>query len=430
MRSGDTIVALSSGAPPSGVAVIRLSGPQVRNILQHVVGALPEPRRLVLRAIGQESLLDRGLVAYFPAPHSFTGEDCAELQVHGSPAGVRAILHLITSLGGRLAEAGEFTRRAFENGRLDLVEIEGLGDLLEAETENQRRQALARFEGGVTEKIDGWRHELLDLRALIEANLDFSDEGDVSDDLPADFAARLQALGAEIATALRSIEHGRIIREGVRVALAGPPNVGKSSLLNALANSDIAIVTDEAGTTRDVREVPLDIEGQLYILMDLAGLRETSSKAEAEGIRRAHQALEHADLILWLTAPDIDNLPLPTSSKPIISVGTKLDLGSTPNADVLVSTHTGDGIEALTEAIHQFGQSLVLGEPSLLSRERDKIALARAAEELQTASVNLHSPEVGAECLRQASYALERLIGRMDAENVLDRLFSSFCIGK
>ena len=308
MRSGDTIVALSSGAPPSGVAVIRLSGPEVGHILQDITGTLPEPRRLTLRPIGRDSLLDRGLVAWFPAPHSFTGEDCAELQVHGSPAGVRAIIKLITSKGARLAEAGEFTRRAFENGKLDLVEIEGLGDLLEAETENQRRQALARFEGGLSQRVDAWRDQLLDLRAEIEARLDFSDEGDVGD-LPDSFGDSIAALRVDIGNALASLEHGRIVREGIRVALAGPPNVGKSSLLNALAKSDIAIVTDEAGTTRDVREVPLDINGQLYILLDLAGLRDTDSKAEAEGVRRARQAIDQADIVLWLHAPDIGDMP-------------------------------------------------------------------------------------------------------------------------
>lgn len=430
MRSGDTIVALSSGPPPSGVAIIRLSGPLVRTILEVVSGTLPQPRQLTLRPIGQESLLDRGLVAYFPAPHSFTGEDCAELQVHGSPAGVRAILQLLTRLGARLAEAGEFTRRAFENGKLDLVEIEGLGDLLDAETENQRRQALARFEGGLTAKIEEWRNELLDLRAIIEAGLDFSDEGDVDEDLPPDFVKRLERLHSDIGEALASIEHGRIVREGIRIALAGPPNVGKSSLLNALANSDIAIVTDEAGTTRDVREVPLDIDGQLYILMDLAGLRETDSKAEAEGIRRAYQAIEHADLVLWLSAPDITHLSPPLFEKQIIRIGTKRDIAITSDADINVSMVTGDGISDLLFALRQFGQTIVSGEPSLLSRERDKLALMRAAAELENALQNLQSVEVAAECLRQASYALERLIGRMDAETVLDRLFLSFCIGK
>ncbi len=430
MTSGDTIVALSSGAPPSGVAVIRLSGPDTSALLQQVAGTLPEPRRLVLRAIGQDSFLDRGLVAWFPAPHSFTGEDCAELQVHGSPAGVRAILKLLTDKGARLAEAGEFTRRAFENGKLDLIEIEGLGDLLEAETENQRRQALARFEGGLSKRIDDWRDHLLDLRAEIEARLDFSDESDVDDALPPSFGSAILTLANDIEQALASIEHGRIIREGIRVALAGPPNVGKSSLLNALARSDIAIVTDEAGTTRDVREVPLDIGGQLYLLLDLAGLRDTDSKAEAEGVRRALQAIAEADIVLWLTAPDIADTGEVLAGANVIHVGTKRDLALVNGADLAVSAKTGAGIDHLLERLEQEGRDLVTGEPSLLSRERDRAALAAADEALRRSALQLHSPELAAESLRIASQALERLLGRLDAERVLDRLFASFCIGK
>ncbi|WP_413813368.1 tRNA uridine-5-carboxymethylaminomethyl(34) synthesis GTPase MnmE [Devosia sp. Root635] len=429
MRTGDTIVALSSGAPPSGVAVIRLSGPDVSDILLDIAGSIPEPRRLTLRPIGRDSLLDRGLVAWFPAPHSFTGEDCAELQVHGSPAGVRAIIKLITSKGARLAEAGEFTRRAFENGKLDLVEIEGLGDLLEAETENQRRQALARFEGGLSQRIDSWRDQLLDLRAEIEARLDFSDEGDVADALPASFGDSIAALRADIGTALASLEHGRIIREGIRVALAGPPNAGKSSLLNALAKSDIAIVTDEAGTTRDVREVPLDIGGQLYILLDLAGLRDTDSKAEAEGVRRARQAIEQADIVLWLHAPDIADAMAGQGDR-IIRVGTKRDLGAVPGMDVEVSAQSGAGLADLLQRIEAIGETLSTGEPAVLSRERDRLALESATEALNAAARQLAVPELAAESLRIASQSLERLLGRLDAERVLDRLFASFCIGK
>ena len=428
MRSGDTIVALSSGAPPSGVAVIRLSGLDVGSIIQDIAGPLPEPRRLTLRPIGRDSLLDRGLVAWFPAPHSFTGEDCAELQVHGSPAGVRAILKLITSTGARLAEAGEFTRRAFENGKLDLVEIEGLGDLLEAETENQRRQALARFEGGLSQRVDAWRDQLLDLRAEIEARLDFSDEGDVGD-LPDSFGNSIAALRVDIGNALASLEHGRIVREGIRVALAGPPNVGKSSLLNALAKSDIAIVTDEAGTTRDVREVPLDINGQLYMLLDLAGLRETDSKAEAEGVRRARQAIDQADIVLWLHAPDIAGTS-DIQGERVIKVGAKLDLGMMPGMDVEVSAQSGDGLDGLLQQIDAIGQTLAGGEPALLSRERDRLALESAADALGIAARQLSVPELAAESLRIASQSLERLVGRLDAERVLDRLFASFCIGK
>ena len=428
MRSGDTIVALSSGAPPSGVAVIRLSGPDVGAILQDIAGTIPEPRRLTLRARGRGAGVDRGLVAWFPGPHSLTGEDCAELQVHGSPAGVRAILKLITSKGARLAEAGEFTRRAFENGKLDLVEIEGLGDLLEAETENQRRQALARFEGGLSQRIDGWRNQLLDLRAEIEARLDFSDEGDVGN-LPESFAGSIASLRADIAGVLASFEHGRIVREGIRVALAGAPNAGKSSLLNALAKSDIAIVTDEAGTTRDVREVPLDIGGQLYILLDLAGLRDTDSKAEAEGVRRARLAIEQADIVLWLRAPDSPPGERSTGERDIV-VGTKRDLGLVADADITVSAQTGEGLDSLLQRIEQIGTTLAGGEPSLLSRERDRLALMSATDAMDAAARQLAMPELAAESLRIASQALERLVGRLDAERVLDRLFASFCIGK
>ncbi|WP_284394073.1 tRNA uridine-5-carboxymethylaminomethyl(34) synthesis GTPase MnmE [Devosia yakushimensis] len=431
MRSGDTIVALSSGAPPSGVAVIRLSGPAVPQILAQVAGSVPEPRRMVLRPIGLDSVLDRGLVAYFPAPHSFTGEDCAELQVHGSPAGVRAILKLLTGQGARLAEAGEFTRRAFENGKLDLVEIEGLGDLLQAETENQRRQALARFEGGLSRQIDDWRNRLLDLRAEIEARLDFSDEGDVADGLPAQFGDDIAVLKSSIGTALASIEHGRIVREGIRVALAGVPNAGKSSLLNALARSDIAIVTDEAGTTRDVREVPLDIAGQLFVLLDLAGLRETDSKAEAEGVRRARHAIELADIVLWLTAPDTPDMVPPLVSVPMLHIATKSDLGNANvAADIAVSAQTGAGLNELFARLRAIGETMGTGEPTLLSRERDRLALQEASAALDAAAARLDDMELAAENLRQASFALERLVGRLDAERVLDRLFMSFCIGK
>ncbi|WP_035099142.1 tRNA uridine-5-carboxymethylaminomethyl(34) synthesis GTPase MnmE [Devosia sp. LC5] len=431
MRSGDTIVALSSGAPPSGVAVIRLSGPAVPQILAQVAGSVPEPRRMVLRPIGLGSVLDRGLVAFFPAPHSFTGEDCTELQVHGSPAGVRAILKLLAGQGARLAEAGEFTRRAFENGKLDLVEIEGLGDLLDAETENQRRQALARFEGGLSRQIDDWRNRLLDLRAEIEARLDFSDEGDVADGLPPQFGDDIAALKSSIGAALASIEHGRIVREGIRVALAGVPNAGKSSLLNALARSDIAIVTDEAGTTRDVREVPLDIAGQLFVLLDLAGLRETDSKAEAEGVRRARHAIELADIVLWLTAPDTPDMAPPSVSVPMLHIATKSDLGrADAAADIAVSAQTGAGLDQLFARLGTIGETLGTGEPSLLSRERDRLALQDASAALDAAATRLDDMELAAENLRQASFALERLVGRLDAERVLDRLFMSFCIGK
>ncbi|MCP8882891.1 tRNA uridine-5-carboxymethylaminomethyl(34) synthesis GTPase MnmE [Devosia sp. XJ19-1] len=430
MRAGDTIMALSSGALPAGVAVIRLSGPLVRTALTFVAGSLPKPRHLALRAIGASRQLDQGLVAFFPAPHSFTGEDCAELQVHGSPAGVKAILAELRTQGLRLAEAGEFTRRAFENGKLDLVEIEGLGDLLGADTEKQRQQALARYDGRLTAEIDIWRDTLLDLRAEIEARLDFSDEGDVSEDLPEHWQVQLADLELAIASAMASVESGRIVREGIRVALAGAPNVGKSSLINALAKSDIAIVSDEAGTTRDVREVPLDIGGQLFLLLDLAGLRATESRAEAEGIRRAEQAIASADVVLWLRAPDVPDVPRPTTNGRLLVVGTKADLGPVDGQDLSVSTQASQGLDTLVKTLGTLGESLAGAEPALVSHERDRAALANALDALAETRNALGDWELAAESLRLASAALERLIGRLDAERVLDRLFASFCIGK
>ena len=430
MRAGDTIMALSSGSLPAGVAVIRLSGPLVRTALEALTGSVPKPRQMSLRHIGRAQRLDQGLVAFFPAPNSFTGEDCAELQVHGSPAGVKAILNELRDLGLRLAEAGEFTRRAFENGKLDLVEIEGLGDLLNADTEKQRQQALARYDGRLTEEIDRWRDTLLDLRAEIEARLDFSDEGDVSENLPESWQVQLADLELAIAAALASVEAGRIVREGLRVAIAGAPNAGKSSLINALAKSDIAIVSDEAGTTRDVREVPLDIGGQLYILLDLAGLRDTESKAEAEGVRRAEKAIGDADIVLWLRAPDVDDAIRPQTRGVLRTIGTKADIGVLEAADLIVSTETGEGLEGLIAMLATLGENLAGGEPALVSHARDRDALASALDALAETRNALGDWELGAESLRLASACLERLIGRIDAERVLDRLFASFCIGK
>jgi tRNA modification GTPase len=426
----DTIVALSSGALPSGVAVIRLSGPSTRAILEAMTGALPEPRRLTLATVrdGAEAL-DQGLIAWFPAPHSFTGEDCAELQVHGSPAVVRAILRAATTRPDvRLAEAGEFTRRAFENGKLNLTEVEGLGDLIAAETEGQMKQAAARLAGGVADKVTGWRETILDLRAEIEARLDFADESDVGELSPA-VGDGIAALRTDLKAALESVARGRIVREGFRVALAGPPNVGKSSLLNVLARADVAIVTDEPGTTRDVREVSIDLGGQLVVLLDMAGLRETDSKAEAEGVRRARAEIAGADLVLWLVAPDVPARP-PPADVPVIKVGTKADLVGVPGVELSVSAMTGEGLAHLMEwltkaAAERTGQS----EPALLSRERDRAALEAAIEGLRIAQA-AEELELTAEGLRIASQALERLLGRLDAEAVLDHLFLAFCIGK
>lgn len=431
MTGADTIVALSSGALPAGVAVIRLSGPATEDVIKALAGALPEPRRLSLRTLrSADTVFDQGLVAWFPGPHSFTGEDCAELQVHGSRAVVRALLRQLTGFPSvRLAVAGEFTRRAFEHGRLDLTEIEGLGDLIEAETENQRRQALGRLSGGLTQQLQAWRERLLDLRAEIEARLDFSDEGDVAEGLGPNFERELIQLRQEFEQAAGTVARGRIIREGFRVALAGRPNVGKSSLLNALAASDVAIVSDEPGTTRDVKEVALDLGGQKVILLDLAGLRESESKAEAEGVRRAHREIAGADLVLSLYTAELPEVRL-ESAGDIWPIRSKVDLEPWVAADG-ISSATGEGVPQLLARIGERAAAAAgTGEPVLVSRERDRLALLEAAEAVSRAGERLAELELGAEALRQASHSLERLLGRMDAESVLDRLFLSFCIGK
>lgn len=431
MTDADTIVALSSGALPSGVAIIRLSGPRTSQVLESLAISDVEPRRLSLRPLRLDGeVIDTGLIAWMPGPNSYTGEDTAELQVHGSPAVVRRLLRGIGAMSGvRLAEAGEFTRRAFLNGRLDLTEVEGLGDLIEAETETQRQQAVARLGGGISSKVAAWRETLLDARAEVEARLDFSDEGDVPSELPHNVIHAVGALAGELREAAESVGRGRIVREGLRVALAGPPNVGKSSLLNALAKSDLAIVSDEPGTTRDVREVALDLGGRLVMLVDMAGLRTSDSRAEAEGVRRAEAEIERADLVLWLVAPDVAPLE-PPQREPLWTVGTKADAGHVP-AEYALSSNTGVGIAELLAALTAFAEAAAgAGQPALLSRERDLVALTAAQQALDRFLAEGATDEIAAEHLRQASLALERLLGRIDTEHVLDRLFAAFCIGK
>lgn len=432
-----TLVALSSGSVPSGVAVIRLTGPQSFAAVAALAGGLPRPRQASLRTLkdpanGQP--LDQGLVIVFPAPHSFTGLDCAELQVHGSPAGVKAILSVLTAFEGvRLAGAGDFTRLAFENGKLDLTEVEGLGDLLAAETESQRRQALTRFDGALSRRVGDWRQALLDFLAEIEARLDFSDEDDVPFELPAHFKADIESLENQLADALARYDSGRIVREGFRIALAGAPNAGKSSLLNALAGSDVAIVTSEAGTTRDTKDVTIDLGGMLVIVTDTAGLRETDSLAEQEGIVRARRAIGHADLVLWLEAPDVETIPRPQGiDTPIWTVSSKTDIGAAaPDSDFALSMKDKDSISVLLSKLEDHIKTRIrANEPGLISHLRDKAALEAAAENLHQAIAHIGIPELCAEDLRQASDQLAELIGLIDTEHVLDRLFAGFCIGK
>lgn len=429
-----TIAALSSGAVPSGVAVIRLSGPDVKAVLSALCGSLPAPRYLSLRTLSNANgqPLDKGLVAYFPSPNSFTGEDCAELHLHGSRAVIAAVLREVQKIPGViLAGAGDFTRRAFEAGKLDLTAVEGIGDLIAAETESQRQQALKRSTGELAERVGNWRAVLISLLAEIEARLDFSDEDDVGETLPESFATDLVELEQSLSSAHSSYESGRITRDGFRVVLAGAPNAGKSSLLNALAGSDEAIVSPEAGTTRDVKEVQLDLGGQLVRLFDVAGLRQSDSLAETEGVRRAEKTMREADLVLWLSAPDISPVAMPETDGPVLRIATKSDLGQADtDADILVSSLTGDGLDKLRERLKEAAGSAIVGEAALISHLRDKESIETALGFLAQARAPGQPDELVAESLRLASQALARLTGEIDSELVLDRLFAGFCIGK
>jgi tRNA modification GTPase len=433
--SQETIVALSSGQVPSGVAVIRLSGQAVPEAVGRLCGSLPDARKLVRRALrsADGGLIDDAMVVVFAGPSSFTGEDCAELHVHGSRAVVSKVLEELTAFDGvRLADAGEFTRRAFENGKLDLTSVEGLGDLIASETEGQRQIAIERAAGGLDRKVSEWRAAISGLRAELEANLDFADEDDVPDEIDPRFGAKLNDLIGQLNGQLDRSKGMEIVRDGFRVVLAGAPNTGKSSLLNALAGREVAIVTEEPGTTRDVREVQLDVNGQLIRLFDIAGLRDTESLAEAEGVRRARQVIDEAELVIWLVAPDVD-FPLDEVKNGHLVVGSKSDIGSfrpgTCKPDLSISSASGVGLDSLIDLIAERAGNMVARDPGVVTRERDRIAVREAIGHLIGVE-DVAELELKAEMLRSASLSLERLTGHIGAEDVLDSLFSGFCIGK
>jgi tRNA modification GTPase len=448
MSAADTIVAPASGAGLAAIAVIRISGPKTREVLEALCGGAPPPRRARLSAIGFPNgpLLDRGLVLWFERPASFTGEDMAELHVHGSRALIRGVIDAVLTLPGtRLAEPGEFARRAFENGKLDLTEVEGLADLINAETELQRRQALAQAEGSLRALYEGWRADLVRAQSLIEAGLDFADEGDVTANVAAKADPIVASLRAAIARHL-SDRSGERLRDGLKVVIAGAPNAGKSSLLNALAKRDAAIVSEEAGTTRDVIEVHLDLGGVPVMLIDTAGLREAESKIEAEGIRRALARAGDADLVLWVvdaTAPQWDAPPGLAPATPDraaasgapIAVLNKIDLAPGEGAGgngIRVSAKTGEGIEHLVAALAEKA-ALATGSGAgapLLTRARHRIELEGARAALERYGDRSLSPELRAEELRIAAHHLGRLTGRIDVEEVLGAIFAEFCIGK
>ncbi|PST17608.1 tRNA uridine-5-carboxymethylaminomethyl(34) synthesis GTPase MnmE [Mesorhizobium plurifarium] len=439
MLSTDTIYALSSGSLPAGVATIRVSGPATADVLTLLCGTLPSERIATLRTIRTRNgeMLDRGLVLHFPAPASFTGEDCCELQVHGGRAVVSAILDELAGIDGlRHAEAGEFARRAFQNGKLDLVEVEGLADLIAAETEMQRRLAVEQSGGGQSALYSGWARRLTHARAMIEAELDFADEEDVPGSVSTKIWEDVERLREEIDGHIARAGLAEIIRDGLKIVIAGEPNAGKSSLLNALARRDIAIVTEIAGTTRDVLAVDLSLAGFSIKLFDTAGLRETEEIVEREGIRRAREVIADADLVLLLSekpgAFEVgEGFP---EGIPVIRVATKIDR-TTPSwgasdADIFLSTRTGEGMAELLTVLQSYLPDLA-GKTALAmpSRKRHVDCLRQASAALEH-SLDAGDLELRAEQLRQAADALGRITGRVDVENLLDVIFSEFCIGK
>jgi tRNA modification GTPase len=433
---------LSSGAGRAGIAVIRLSGSGARRAIEALAGIFPQPRRAhyaVLRDPQTGATLDRGLVLWFPGPASFSGEDMAEFHVHGGAAVVEAVLGALAHLSGfRPAERGEFTRRAFENGKLDLSEAEGLADLIDAETEAQRRQALFQAGGGLGRQFEDWRERLIAAMALVESALDYSDEADAPAEPLAQAAPQFESLIAELRAALANDRRGEILREGVRVAILGAPNAGKSSLLNALARRDAAIVSDEPGTTRDIIEVKHDLDGYPFILSDTAGLREAAGAIEREGIRRALARAGEADLVLYLrdaTAGDVQPQALAMSAQRVLLVWTKTDLRPPPASgeDALaISALTGAGLDDLRARLVATAKDVFgLGEPALITRARHRAEIERALAALEAfRGGDGKDMELLAEDLREAASALARLTGRVDVEDVLDRLFADFCIGK
>ncbi|HJO72638.1 MAG TPA: tRNA uridine-5-carboxymethylaminomethyl(34) synthesis GTPase MnmE [Rhodospirillales bacterium] len=443
--SDETIFALSSGGPRAGVAVVRLSGPGAAGALSHLTGAAPPAARRMSRATFCDPIsgetIDQGLAVWFPAPASFTGEDVVEFHVHGGRAVVGAVLDALAAIPAlRVAEPGEFTRRAFEHGKLDLTAAEGLADLINAETEAQRRQALRQMEGELGRLYGGWHGVLVGLVARLEATIDFSDE-DLPGDLEEDVRRDVLGLDAAIAAHVRDDRRGERLRDGVHLAIIGPPNAGKSSLLNLLARRDAAIVAETAGTTRDIIEIHLDLGGYPLVIADTAGLRATVSRVEDEGVRRALRRARDADLKLavfdgaiW---PETDGRTAEFVDARTIVVVNKVDLGRPPpplavagRPALPVSALTGEGIEELLAVLEgEVASCCPSSAAPLLTRTRHRAALEECRGALAR-YLEAGAAELAAEDLRLAARALGCITGRVDVEDILDVIFRDFCIGK
>lgn len=438
----DTIVALSSGRLPAGVAVVRASGPKTRFAVEMISGKLPAARRAIYRELTRRdgSVIDRGLVLFFPAPHSFTGEDVAEFQVHGSRPVVAALLEELTSIPDvRLADAGEFTRRAFLNGKLDLTETEALADLINAETEAQRRFAVLNASGAQSRLYADWRRRLIEARALIEADIDFADEEDVPGSVAEQVWRVVDTIRTEMAEHIEGYRAAEIIRDGFDVVILGAPNSGKSSLFNALVRREAAIVTSEPGTTRDLLEVALDLEGIRVRVTDTAGIRNEAGIVEAIGIERAMKRAAEADLVLVL-----EDMQLPAGFESAeltadrLLIGTKADLvgdlieGNLSSYDLAISSRDGTGVPGL---LSEIGRRAMVAAGStgevLPSRLRHVELLREALGFLTEAAESISSPlEMRSEALRLGTQSLGRIAGAVNVEEILDVIFSQFCIGK
>jgi len=435
MGSERTIFAPATARGRAGVAIVRVSGPTAGAALERLSRALPPPRLARFAALSDPATgeaIDQALVLWFPGPASFTGEDVAEFHVHGGPAVVAAMLAALGRIDDcRMAEAGEFSRRAFLNGKLDLTQVEGLGDLIEAETAAQRRQALSQMAGGFARVAESWALRLTRTLAHVEAAIDFPDE-DLPDDLLGPARLVAENLKQEITARLADGRRGEILRDGLSVALIGPPNSGKSSLMNALAGRDAAIVSAQAGTTRDVIEVHLDLGGYPVILADTAGIRDSDDPVEAEGIRRAKARAEAADLrllVLDAGVPDSLNAFAVGGDEATLLVWNKVDQTTPPTSGLAVSAASGVGLGTLIEVLAARAEGMLGGDAPIVTRERHRLALEECVGSLAR-SVAGTDPALVAEDLRLAVRALGRITGHVDVEDLLDVIFRDFCIGK